>query len=217
MVFDPSEVVRPMALQNALDALDSPDSKIVAGNTSLYYLARKGKLDSVTKLVDISKLGLSYVKEEEVENVAKDSSISKKIKKILVGAGTTFSELAASPAIDGNAEYSGLIEALSKSPPQIRNVATIGGSVCSGVSFYDAPVMLVALDATLKFLSRDGGESLVPIESFFQRTKEFERSILLECQLSSSPHCGSSFVKLCRRMSGYAVAMTAVKVRLDER
>ena len=77
--------------------------------------------------------------------------------------------------------------------------------------------MLIALGATLKFLSKDGGESLMPVESFFERKTEFEKSILLECQLSSSPYSGSSFVKLCRRMSGYAVAMAAAKVRLDER
>ena len=104
MVFDPTEVSRPTALQNALEALDSADSKIVAGNTSMYYLAKKGKLDSVTRLVDISKLGLSYVRAEELED-NKDASVSTKVRKILIGAGTTFSELAASSAIDSNVEY----------------------------------------------------------------------------------------------------------------
>ena len=208
MVFDPAEVLRPRNLQDALEALDLPNSKIVAGNTTLHYLARKGKLDRVTKLVDISKLGISYVQVEEEQN---GPSAPKKNKKVLVGAGTTFNELATSPMINGHAEYSGLKEALNKNPPQIRNMATIGGSVCSAVSFYDVPVMLLALDTTLKFLSKDRGEHLVSIGSFFQSQAQFEKSILLECQLPSSLNSGSSFAKLCRRMSGYAVLMAAVK------
>jgi CO/xanthine dehydrogenase FAD-binding subunit len=206
LVFDPTEVLRPSKLQDALDALHS-NSRIVAGNTTLYYLARKGKLDNVTRLVDISKLGISYLREE-------DGKLGSE-KKILVGAGTTFRELINSPVVS-RAEYLGLKEALNLNPPQIRNVATIGGSVCSAVSFYDVPVMLLALDTTLKFLSKKGEELLVSIESYFQNSAKFENSILLECELPSSPNSGSSFVKLCRRMSGYAVVMAAVKTRLNQ-
>jgi CO/xanthine dehydrogenase FAD-binding subunit len=205
--------MRPDNLHDALDALDSPNSKLVAGNTTLHYLARKGKLDHITKLVDISKLGISYIRVEEEQN---GKSSPERNKKILIGAGTTFREVATSPMIDGSPEYSGLKEALNQNPPQIRNVATIGGSVCSAVSFYDVPVMLLALDATLKFLSKEGGEYLVPIGSFFQSPAQFEKSILLECQLPSSINSGSSFAKLCRRMSGYAILMTAAKVRLSQ-
>jgi CO/xanthine dehydrogenase FAD-binding subunit len=206
LVFDPSEVVRPSDLQEALDALDS-NSKIVAGNTNLYYLTRRGKLEQVTKLVDISRLGISYVREKEGTQRAEN--------RIFVGAGTTFRELISSP-ISNKTEYLGLKEALNLNPPQIRNVATIGGSICSAVSFYDVPVMLMALDSTLNFLSKNREEHLVPIESYFQNPSRFENSILVECQLPSTPNSGSSFVKLCRRMSGYAIAMAAVKVRLDQ-
>ncbi|MDA4111107.1 MAG: FAD binding domain-containing protein [Thaumarchaeota archaeon] len=207
MVFDPSEVLRPSSFQDAVETLDSSDSKIVAGNTSLYSLARKGRLENIKKLVDISKLGISYIKEAE--------SQTSEEKKILVGAGTTFQEITSSSLINGRPEYAGLKEALNKSPPQIRNVATIGGSICSAVSFYDLPIVLFALGTTLKFFSKKEGEHLITIDSFFQNPALYGKSLLIECQFSSSPNSASSFVKLCRRMSGYAVAMTAARIKLD--
>ncbi|MDA4130400.1 MAG: FAD binding domain-containing protein [Thaumarchaeota archaeon] len=215
MVFDPSDVLRPSSFQDAVELLDSPDSRIVAGNTNLYSLAKKGGLDNIKKLVDISKLGISYVREEPQERDSEAEPRTSEKKTILVGAGTTFQELASSPLISGSPEFAGLKEALNLSPPQIRNVATIGGSICSAVSYYDAPVILLALGTTLKFFSKNEGERLVAIESFFQDPVRYEKDLLLEYQFASSPNSASSFVKLCRRMSGYGVLMTAAKIRLD--
>ncbi|MFI5419612.1 MAG: FAD binding domain-containing protein [Nitrososphaerales archaeon] len=212
MVFDPSEVLRPSSIQDAVEALELPDSRIVAGNTTLYSLSRKGNLDQVKSLIDISRLDLSYVREEQQRQ---DSGETSEKKNILVGAGTTFKELTSSPLLIGHPEYAGLIEALQLSPPQIRNVATIGGSICSAVSFYDVPVMLMALGANLKFFSKKEGEHFVSIDSFFQNLSRNEKSLLVECQLQVTPNSASSFVKLCRRMSGYAVVMVAAKVKLD--
>jgi CO/xanthine dehydrogenase FAD-binding subunit len=206
LVFEPSLLIQPSSVGDAVRELGS-SSRVVAGNTSLYWLARKGKLDAVSKLVDISSLGLGYIKEGNSSELG-----------IEIGAASTFSEILSSHLINKRSEFSALVDAANSSPPQVRNMATIGGSLCSRVAFYDVPVALMALGAELKFVS-SRGERMARIEDFFKGSESSVQDLLLAVNLRAHHDGGSSassFTKLCRRASGYAVVNAAASVTLDQ-
>ena len=69
--------------------------------------------------------------------------------------------------------------------PQIRNIGTIGGNTCNGVTSADSASTLVAYDAIVE-LSGPEGVRLVPIQSFYikagkvdLRPGEIETAILI--------------------------------------
>jgi CO/xanthine dehydrogenase FAD-binding subunit len=211
LVFEPSLVVPP-SIEGVIQELSSSrgKSKVVAGNTSLYRLVRNEGVNGIIKLVDIANLGLGYIKE------VKDTA-SERNRRLQIGATSTFSEIATSSLIRGRSEFSALVDSANASPPQIRNMATIGGSVCSRISFYDVPVALMALCANLRLISTQG-EKIATIEDYFKDSALWDQHLLVEVQIPFSVDSkmrASSFSKLCRRASGFAIVNAAVDIALD--
>jgi NADPH-dependent glutamate synthase beta subunit-like oxidoreductase len=95
-------------------------AKINAGGTDLLNVLKQEMLpDYPEALVNIKSIeGLSYIREDA--------------SGLRIGAGTTISEVAASPAVK---EHYGLLAECAKSvaTPSIRNMATIGGNVAQDV------------------------------------------------------------------------------------
>src|SRR5437667_9447149 len=86
----------------------------------LYELESRGLLSGVTTLIDISKLGLDYVKE--------DSS------GLRIGASTTFTDALRSKQINSRPAFGALADALSAiRPVQVRYMSTHGGGIYSVV------------------------------------------------------------------------------------
>ena len=52
--------------------------------------------------------------------------------------------------------------------PQLRNIGTIGGNVCNGVTSADSASTLLTLNAMLELTGPDGAR-LVPLERFYKR------------------------------------------------
>ncbi|MDA4111113.1 MAG: FAD binding domain-containing protein [Thaumarchaeota archaeon] len=154
-MFNPIELRKPSTLLEAVSDLATYgfDARIIAGNTALYELAAQGGLDDVHILIDSSRLGLDYIR-------------SGTDGRLHVGATTTFSQLAKNKhCLQGR--NAALGEAASRiSPPQIRNMGTIGGSISIGLPFLDMPVTLLALDAEINVMSKDGRKT-IKIDDFF--------------------------------------------------
>ena len=118
--FQIEEYHRPQNLTQAVDILSrSGDSaRVIAGGTDILPL-RPGvkKIDPVNDLVDISKLGLDYLK--------KDGD------HICIGAATTIKTIGTSPLFLSR-PYKALSEAAdAHSTATIRNRATVGGNLCT--------------------------------------------------------------------------------------
>ncbi len=108
--------VRARSLDEAMDQLSSPETRVLAGGTDLLGCLRD-QVFSADKLVSISRLkGLKGIRETS------DGGLS-------IGALTTITEVAANPLIKEG--WPGLAQAASEvASPQLRNQGTIGGNIC---------------------------------------------------------------------------------------
>jgi CO/xanthine dehydrogenase FAD-binding subunit len=185
-------------MQEAVALLSQPGARPVAGGTDLFIHIRAG-IASPKRLVDLTGLGLSYIRKER--DIVK------------IGATTTFEELLESDIIQH--DLPGLMEsALQVGAVQTRNMATIGGNLCSAVPSADAAPPLLVYDAQVKIAGRKGNR-VVALEKFFTGPKKNilqANEILVEIQVPvPSPRSGAHFLKKGRRNAmTLAVANVAV-------
>jgi aerobic carbon-monoxide dehydrogenase medium subunit len=206
--YNPTELLRPQTPAEAVSmlSLQGQMARIVAGNTTIYEFARQGVLADIQKLIDIEQLGLSYIRRDD------------DIQTLHIGSATTFGELSES-ALVNNAGYYALKEAaLRITPPQIRNMGTVGGSLCSGIPFYDMPTAVMAFDARIKILSVRG-ERQVSVDDFFVdyfTTSVAQDELVLEVQLVAQKNSASSFVKMGRTSVDFAIVNAAASIDFDD-
>jgi aerobic carbon-monoxide dehydrogenase medium subunit len=207
--YNPLFLEKPTEVIEAVLALKKwgPKARPVAGNTTLFELANEGALVDVERLVDIMGLGLSYVREDEKEKV------------LCVGATTTFTEIGSTDIMKSKSYYA-LKEVSSKiTPPQVRNMGTIGGAICSGIPFYDMPTVLLALDSKISVVSADG-ERVIDAKDFFVDyfvTAISPEEIVREVKIPDVLRTGSSFVKLGRNEVDFAMVNASARITLDEK
>jgi carbon-monoxide dehydrogenase medium subunit len=200
--FRVEEYHRPQNLVQAVDILSrfGNSARVIAGGTDILPL-RPGvkKIDNIHHLVDISNLGLNYLKKEN--------------DHIRIGAATNINTIGASPLF-----LSGPYRALSEaadghSTTTIRNRATVGGNLCNASACADLALPLLVLDAVL-VAAGPNGEREIPLESFFKGANYMALDtdeVLLEIRI---PHCsekaGTAFVKLRRQQT--AIDMAVVNI-----
>jgi CO/xanthine dehydrogenase FAD-binding subunit len=108
-----SVYARPATLDEALDLLSRPGAAPLAGGTDLLGQIDRG-ITAAGLLVDLQALDLAGIEADG--------------DGVLVGAGVTLAEAAASPLL---APYAAVREAArSAASPLLRNVATVGGNLC---------------------------------------------------------------------------------------
>ena len=61
-VFKPAEWVAPKTIEEATDLLSKRKSRIIAGGTGVYELAKRGMLPETDVMVDLINLNLEYVR-----------------------------------------------------------------------------------------------------------------------------------------------------------
>jgi len=195
------EYFRPESVAEALRILSGyPGAiRVIAGGTDLFTADH---LD-MEALLDVDKLGLAYVREEA--------------GTLHIGAATTFAEIAKSPLI--REKFTALQEAARQlADRSTRNMATIGGNVCTALPSGDAIAPLAAAGA--RFLTATpAGEKRYGVEDFFlgpRRTVLEKGDILTEIQI---PACGAgeatAFEKMGRNSEDLAIVNVAVKVRVN--
>jgi aerobic carbon-monoxide dehydrogenase medium subunit len=143
----------PGSLEEALDLLEHYQGKarVIAGGTDVIPSLRRRALE-IEALVDISNLpGLKDITELGAE--------------IHLGGLVTHAQVALSPLIHEKAhvlsEGAGWVGS-----PQIRNVGTVGGNLVGGQPAGDTSLPLLALNAEVTIVSRQG-ERQVPLTQFF--------------------------------------------------
>ena len=141
---------------SAADAIrlltEHPEAKIIAGGSDVLVQMREGKLAGY-ELVSIQTL-------DELRGVRLDDDGTLRILPL-----TSFSHVTRNPLIQKYIPVLG--EAVDMvGGPQIRNIGTIGGNVCNGVTSADSASTLLAWDAVMELTGPDGVR-LVPMKEFY--------------------------------------------------
>lgn len=201
-VFRPKDYVRPATIAETIKLLvdNGHKARLIAGGTDLLV----EKDPEIEILIDVADLGLNYVETDS--------------QGIKIGAATTFAMLETSPALS-KGPYNILAQAAHVvGTPQIRNVATLGGNLCSAVPSADCPPALLALAATLRIIGPNG-ERILNLTDFFLNARENALNtgeLLAEIQLPVLPtHTAATFTKKGRVAVGdLAVVNGAVSLTL---
>jgi carbon-monoxide dehydrogenase medium subunit len=192
---------RSATLDEALQAIAGADggSKLLAGGQSLLPLL-KLRLGSAEVLVDIGRLG-------ELKGVRQLPD-----GRLAVGAMTTYSELADSPA----RHYGLLGDAIPTiGDVQVRNRGTVGGAIAHADPSSDLAACLLALDAEIVARSVRGDRT-IPVDGFFRgpfATELAADELITEVRLPGPrTDAGSAYASLEQPASGYAMVGVAAVV-----
>jgi aerobic carbon-monoxide dehydrogenase medium subunit len=181
---------KPRSLTEALELLERPGAKILAGGQSLIP-ALNMRLSSPELLVDITGLeGLSRIE-------ARDGMVR-------IGALCTHTQVERSAPVR---EHLPLIaEAVAHiAHPAIRNRGTLGGSLALADPAAELPACALALDAALIVAGRKG-ERRVQAAAFFKALFETDlqpNEILVGAEFPKATK--SVFLELARRQGDYAI------------
>jgi aerobic carbon-monoxide dehydrogenase medium subunit len=192
----------PSSLQEALELLEDPDAKVLAGGHSLLPLM-KLRLAQPSLLVDLGRIpGLSYVRSENGQ--------------LAIGAMTTYREIQLSDEVKKRAPV--LAEAAHEvGDPQVRAKGTLAGALAHADPAGDLPAVALALGGTVRAVGK-GGERDIDIDGFFVdmlTTSLQEREIIREVRLKAqAPGTGAAYLKFDQPASHYALTGVCAVVTL---
>jgi xanthine dehydrogenase FAD-binding subunit len=152
-VYDIKELYEARSVQDAIRLrLEHPEAQIIAGGSDVLVQIRGGRRAG-KELISIYAI-------DEMRGVGIDGGGS-----IRIGALTSFSSIARDPVIQKYINVLG--EAADMvGGPQIRNIGTIGGNTCNGVTSADSASTLHAWEAIVELTGPDGARR-IPIKDFY--------------------------------------------------
>ncbi len=152
-MYDIKALYEAESAQDAVRLLtEHPDAQIIAGGSDVLVQVREGRRAGA-ELVSI--YGIDALRGVSYED---DGAIR-------IGSLTSFSHITKDPLIQKHIRVLG--EAVDLvGGPQIRNVGTIGGNTCNGVTSADSASTLHAWDAVVEILGPEGTRR-VPIHDFY--------------------------------------------------
>ncbi|MDL2217782.1 xanthine dehydrogenase FAD-binding subunit XdhB [Christensenellaceae bacterium OttesenSCG-928-M15] len=189
-MYDINALYEAESVQNAIELLtEHEDAVIIAGGSDVLIKIREGKLAGCT-LVSIQKL-------DELRGVSLEEDKTLRIRPL-----TSFSHITKDPLIQKYIPVLG--EAVDMvGGPQIRNIGTIGGNTCNGVTSADSGSTLVAFEAIMEITGPNGVRRL-PINEFYLRPgkvalehNELLTSILIKPE--SYENCFGHYIKYAMR------------------
>lgn len=132
--------------------LEHPEAQIIAGGSDVLVQMREGKRAG-KELISIYML-------DEMRGVTLDEE-----ENLRIGSLTSFSHITRDPLIQRYCNVLG--EAVDQvGSPQIRNIGTIGGNTCNGVTSADSASTLFAWEAIIELTGAQGIRR-VPIQDFY--------------------------------------------------
>lgn len=152
-MYDIEAIYEADSVSHAVELLRShPGARVIAGGSDVLIKVREGRLAGAV-LVSIHGL-------DELRGVrlAEDGALR-------IGALTSFSHVSADPLVRRHIAVLGEA-ADTVGGPQIRNIGTIGGNVCNGVTSADTASTLVAYEAVMEYAGPEGTRC-VPIAEHY--------------------------------------------------
>jgi carbon-monoxide dehydrogenase medium subunit len=199
------EYHRPDSLEEALQLLSrhGDEAKVLAGGQSLIPVM-KLRLATPAHLVDIGRLGLEAISESD--------------GRLTVGALARHRDLERSDVL--KARYPVMAAAAPLiSDPIVRNLGTIGGSLCHADPAGDWGSVMLALDASVVLRSvRGEREMAMPeflVDTFTTALEPDE--ILTEVRIpQTAGPSGGTYLKLERKVGDFATVAAAVHLSLSD-
>ena len=206
-MYDIKALYEAKSVPDAIELLLAhPQARIIAGGSDVLVQMREGKLAG-SELVSI--YGLDELRGIKLED---DGTIR-------IGSLTSFSHITKNRIIQQYINVLG--EAVDMvGGPQIRNIGTIGGNTCNGVTSADSASTLFAWDAVIEITGPDGVR-LVPIQEFYikagvvdLRPGELQTAILIR-QDSYAGYQGHYIKYAMRNAMDIATTGCSVNVKLS--
>lgn len=190
----------PNFVDEALVLLDrfSPGARVLAGGTLLGPQLRREPHDAAT-IINIKRI-------PELSDVALEG------EHLKIGGVVTAREIAEHPLVRKHAPLLAQAAA-SLGARQLRNVATLGGNLCSGHPAADLSAALLALDARCLVANIHEGPRDVPLPDFLRpHSHALAQGELLTGVTIPLVTAGAAYVKMQTRRA-FEMALVAVAVR----
>ncbi len=194
---------QPSTIIEAIKLLQGRDGEacLVAGGTDVAIRAGR----SIQVLVDVSRLGLSYIK--------------RRGGGLHIGATTTMAALEQSLLVRLTANGILAQAAASCGSPQTRNMATIGGNLANASPAADTATPLLVTGAEVVLQGLRSSRTL-PLEEYFAgpHSTNSNRELLLEIIIPRfRPNTTFSFQRLARTEIDIALVAVASAIRCDSK
>ena len=192
----------PETVEEALDLLrdKSENRSIVAGGSSV-SLSRN---DRVKALVDVTRMGLDYIKDGK--------------GFVVIGATTRIQDIYKSPMIKEMANGMMSQAALDVASRPLRNSITLGGNIAGLRVWSDMPTILLALDATVKV--RGSEERMIPAVDFFKTHPSKvigDDSVVVEVMFPKTmDNSGGHYVKFSKTKGDYAIISVGCYLEFED-
>ena len=206
-MYDMKALYQAQSVQDAVALrVAHPQAQIIAGGSDVLVQMREGKRAGA-ELISIYGL-------DELRGVAMEEDGT-----LRIGSLTSFSHITRDPLIQQHMLVLG--EAVDQvGGPQIRNIGTIGGNTCNGVTSADSASTLFAYDAVIELTGPEGVRR-VPIQDFYIRAGqvdirpgEIQTGILISRESYADTH-GFYIKYAMRNAMDIATLGTSVNVRLS--
>lgn len=152
-MYDIKALYEAQSVEHAIQLLqEHPEAQIIAGGSDVLVQMREGKRAG-KELVSIYMI-------DEMRGISYEDDGA-----IRIGSLTSFSHITKDPIIQKHINVLG--EAVDMvGGPQIRNIGTIGGNTCNGVTSADSASTLHAWDAIIEITGPEGIRR-IPIHDFY--------------------------------------------------
>ena len=207
-MYDIEKYYQAKDIDDAVRALSAdPDAVVISGGSDVLIKIREGKL------AGCSLVSIHGIREREGISMEEDGTI-------VIGPATTFSHITNNKIIQ---EYIPILgDAVDMvGGPQLRNIGTVGGNVCNGVTSADSASSLCCLDAIL-VLTGPAGVREVPISEWYTgpgRTVRAHDELLTSIKIKKENYegYGGHYIKYGKRGAmEIATLGCAVTVKLSE-
>ena len=207
-MYDIGKFYQAADVEDAVRALvEDPEAVVISGGSDVLIKIREGKL------AGCSLVSIHGIKELEGIGMEEDGTI-------VIGPATTFSHITNNDIIQKHIPMLGDAVDMAGGP-QLRNIGTIGGNVCNGVTSADSASSLCCLDAVLVLEGPDGVRE-VPISQWYTgpgRTVRNHDEVLTAIRIKKENYqgYGGQYIKYGKRNAmEIATLGCAVSVKLTE-
>ncbi len=184
-----------------------PEAKVIAGGSDVLIQMREGRLAGI-ELVSIYGI-------DELRGITMEEDGT-----IRIGSLSSFSKVQFDPIIREHMMV--LSDACREvGSPQIRNIGTIGGNTCNGITSADSAATLLAYDAIVEILGPEGIRT-TPLADFYVTAgkvklahNEIQTAILIKKE-SYENYKGCYFKYAMRNALDIATSTCSVNVALEE-
>ena len=207
-MYDIGKFYQAADVEDAVHALvEDPEAVVISGGSDVLIKIREGKL------AGCSLVSIHGIKELEGIRMEEDGTI-------VIGPATTFSHITNNDIIQKHIPMLGDAVDMAGGP-QLRNIGTIGGNVCNGVTSADSASSLCCLDAVLVLKGPDSVRE-VPISQWYTgpgRTVRNHDEVLTAIRIKKENYqgYGGHYIKYGKRNAmEIATLGCAVSVKLTE-